>query len=602
MIEAHSAFFSMSPTDAFWTLRILPRIGSSAWNSELRASFAVPSAESPSTMNSSVRSLSVARQSASFEGSADGLERVLAALGVLVLAGRDPGAGGAVDLLHQRPRLALVGGLGRGEELCEPPGDDLADLGADGRGAEDLLGLPLELGLGLADRDHGGEALQDVILLDVGVVHLEHLRRPHRVVERLDQGGLEAGHVGAALGRGDHVDERAQLGLVAGAPAQRDVDAEVALDVLRGHVALVVEHRHGLGEGAGALDAQHLGDRFVVGQELDELRDAAVVAELLLDRVLPRRSRITSSRPGTMNDVWRARPSSPSNSKAASLVKIWRSGQNRIRVPVLPFATRLPLRVRPDFGVKGRPGPSPSKTPGTPRWKLSPCCAGERSTSMSIRDDSALTTDRPTPCRPPVATYEPPPNLPPAWSLVADHLDTRQPGLRLLVGRDAATVVVDLDRVVGVEGDLDPVGRAGQRLVDAVVDDLPQAVHEAAGVGRADVHAGALAHRLEPLEDEEVGRVVGLVGDGAAPLFLVGGGTSVRPRIYPRHAGHRCRHACGVGAGGGSTVVALHHPKGSGTGCGARGGVPGFATGIAPEASHSASDRIVAAGHHQVGP
>ena len=71
MIEAHSAFFSMSPTDAFWTLRILPRIGSRAWNSEFRASLAVPIAESPSTMNSSVRSTSVLRQSASFGGSED---------------------------------------------------------------------------------------------------------------------------------------------------------------------------------------------------------------------------------------------------------------------------------------------------------------------------------------------------------------------------------------------------------------------------------------------------------------------------------------------------------------------------------------------------
>ena len=71
MIEAHSVFLSMSPTEAFWTFRILPRIGSSAWNSELRASLAVPSAESPSTMNSSVRSLSVARQSASLAGSAE---------------------------------------------------------------------------------------------------------------------------------------------------------------------------------------------------------------------------------------------------------------------------------------------------------------------------------------------------------------------------------------------------------------------------------------------------------------------------------------------------------------------------------------------------
>src|SRR3546814_2190909 len=41
MIEAHSAFLSMSASDAFCTLRILPRIGSNAWNSLERASFAV---------------------------------------------------------------------------------------------------------------------------------------------------------------------------------------------------------------------------------------------------------------------------------------------------------------------------------------------------------------------------------------------------------------------------------------------------------------------------------------------------------------------------------------------------------------------------------
>ena len=95
------------------------------------------------------------------------------------------------------------------------------------------------------------------------------------------------------------------------------------------------------------------------------------------------------------------------------------------------------------------------------------------------------------------------------------HLDAGQPGLGLLVGRDAAAVVVDLDGVVGVQGDLDPVRGAGQRLVDAVVDDLPEAVHEAAGVGGADVHAGALADRLQPLEDEEVCRVVRVVDRGA---------------------------------------------------------------------------------------
>ena len=100
-----------------------------------------------------------------------------------------------------------------------------------------------------------------------------------------------------------------------------------------------------------------------------------------------------------------------------------------------------------------------------------------------------------------------------------DDLDTGQPGLGLLVGGDAAAVVVDLDRVVGMQRDLDPLGVAGERLVHAVVDDLPQAVHQAAGVGRADVHAGALAHCFEALEDEQVRSVVGVVrwSDHASP-------------------------------------------------------------------------------------
>ena len=77
MIEAHSVFLSMSASEDFWTLRILPRIGRSAWWSALRAVLAVPRALSPSTMNSSVRSTSSLRQSTSLAGSADDSRAVL---------------------------------------------------------------------------------------------------------------------------------------------------------------------------------------------------------------------------------------------------------------------------------------------------------------------------------------------------------------------------------------------------------------------------------------------------------------------------------------------------------------------------------------------
>ena len=67
-IAEHSALSRTCCRLAFCTLRILPRIGSSAWYSDERAIRAVPRALSPSTMNSSLRSTPVERQSTSFGG------------------------------------------------------------------------------------------------------------------------------------------------------------------------------------------------------------------------------------------------------------------------------------------------------------------------------------------------------------------------------------------------------------------------------------------------------------------------------------------------------------------------------------------------------
>ena len=84
--------------------------------------------------------------------------------------------------------------------------------------------------------------------------------------------------------------------------------------------------------------------------------------------------------------------------------------------------------------------------------------------------------------------------------------------LGMLVDRNAAAVVDDGDRFVGVDRDLDVVAVAGERLVDGVVDDLVDEVMEAARARRADVHARALAHRIEAAEDRDLtGRVVAVL-------------------------------------------------------------------------------------------
>src|SRR5256886_8817937 len=59
------------------TLRILPRSGSTAWNSRLRPCLALPPAESPSTMNSSDLAGSFSWQSASLPGSEEMLSGLL---------------------------------------------------------------------------------------------------------------------------------------------------------------------------------------------------------------------------------------------------------------------------------------------------------------------------------------------------------------------------------------------------------------------------------------------------------------------------------------------------------------------------------------------
>src|SRR5215217_9116454 len=94
--------------------------------------------------------------------------------------------------------------------------------------------------------------------------------------------------------------------------------------------------------------------------------------------------------------------------------------------------------------------------------------------------------------------------------------------------RDAAALVDDRDGVVRVDRDRDGVVATRQRLVDGVVDDLVDQVVQTANAGRPDVHARALADRLEALEDRDVLGVV-----ARALLIAVAVGSVVAGHVPP---------------------------------------------------------------------
>ncbi len=68
---------------------------------------------------------------------------------------------------------------------------------------------------------------------------------------------------------------------------------------------------------------------------------------------------------------------------------------------------------------------------------------------------------------------------------------------------------------------LNVVAVAGQRLIDGVVHDFIDHVVQAVVVGRADVHARALAHRLQAFQHLDLLFVIGLVHMGGHGQVVV---------------------------------------------------------------------------------
>src|SRR5690606_3016181 len=93
--------------------------------------------------------------------------------------------------------------------------------------------------------------------------------------------------------------------------------------------------------------------------------------------------------------------------------------------------------------------------------------------------------------------------------------------------RDAAAVVDDLDSPDDKQGDTDRNHVPSHRLADEVVNDNPDQMVQNTPTGGAEAHAGALANRLETLEDGDGGGTVGLARLRAGFVGVLGSHWSV---------------------------------------------------------------------------
>ena len=356
------------------------------------------------------------------------------------------------------------------------------DNAADVRVAELGLRLAFELRLGQAYGDDAGETLGDVFARQVLVLLLEQVIGPRIGVDDARDGGAEANHVAAAFVRVDGVGEREDRWLVRHVPLQGDVDLDAVL-----LVAGTDDHDAGM----------H--DLFAVIHERDVLGDAAFVLPRLVGAVaalVDQAQRKHWCEERHLAHAARQRVAVVAN--VLENLAVGQEGDGRaaravprlaLRERVLRIALGVVLAkdetVATDFDVQllGQRVDDGNADAMETAGDLV-AAAAELAAGMELGEH----------------------NLDGRHALVGHHRDG-----------DAAAVVGAGHRPVGVQGDRDLGAVPGERLVDGVVEHLPDEVVEATRARRSDVHAWTPSNRFETLEN---GDVVGAVGLGQRALSI----------------------------------------------------------------------------------
>ena len=347
----------------FSTLRILPRSGSTAWVLRSRPCLAEPPAESPSTTNSSASEGSLTEQSASLPGSVEFSSADLRRVRSRALRAASRARWACTDFM-----ITARASLGFSSRNSPRPVLTIDST------KPAMPGLPSLVFVWPSN--WGSRSLTEIT-----AVRPSRTSSPERLssfsfsrpllarvlVQRARERRAEAGHVRAALARVDVVGERVDRLLVGGVPLHRDLGgAFLAL--------------------AGEEDDLAVDGVLVLVQVGDEVLDAALVLEL---------GGVALAALVDDRDLQAAREE---RGLAQALLE-------RVEVEVERLED-VGVGQERDGGaggaVLGRASrPSASSSCGAPREYSCDQTWPSRRISTCSRSESALTTETPTPCRPP---------------------------------------------------------------------------------------------------------------------------------------------------------------------------------------------------------
>jgi hypothetical protein len=366
--------------------------------------------------------------------------------------------------------------------------------------AELCLRLALELRVRQLDADDRRQPLANVVAAQVGILLGEDPGLASPVVERRGERGSEAGDVRAAV---DGMD-------VVGKGQNRLGEAVV---VLQGDL-----HARGVDH---PLDVdrplvQHLAPSVQVA---DEARHPTLEVEVLLavDSIIAQADPEPLVQVGGFSQPRRNQV--PAEIQRLEDLRVWLEEGARTVLPLLG-GDQAPIRLRRAALLADRALGIPAavllRVALAVSQNLNPHCHRER-----VHDAHP---DAVEPAGNLVATAA---KLPARMEDGMDHLE-RVLARRVATDRDPATIVNHLHLPVAVDRHVDASGDVGHGLVDAVVDHLPHQLVEAARIGGADVHAGALTDGGQTLEHLDVRRGV-VRGRLAAP----GTGLRLRRHVAP---------------------------------------------------------------------